>query len=177
MAVTARRVHCIEMEAFAQEVLLDQPLWLMGKKYKLSQLLEAEWNRESFSPSPVPPTAPIQNPRIKQLSLLDELGWQPEKDCSGQAVCPEQVVCPEQACPEQKHWVETYSPSNRKQHSYYRYVWREGRKLRHLHLPGGNVDNQRAIALKERVENAIAIGMPPAIIEQMIKEGNGKEQG
>lgn len=44
MAVTARRVHCIEMEAFAQEVLLDQPLWLMGIDRSI-QFLDAESDR------------------------------------------------------------------------------------------------------------------------------------
>jgi len=119
----------------------------MARKNKIAQLLQEEWNR-----------APAN---VKQLSILEELGWEPEKTCSGQLL--------PQACPEQKHWVETYSPSQRKAYSYYRYVWREKGKLRHRHLPGGNVDSPRAMQLKERVELAIASGMKPEAIEELIK--------
>lgn len=72
--------------------------------------------------------------------------------------------------PEQNHWVETYSPGKRKGYSYYRYVWMVGQKMHHRHLPGGNVDNPKAIALKESVEEAITAGWPPNAIEQLIKQ-------
>lgn len=81
--------------------------------------------------------------------------------CSGQKPSP--------TCPEQKHWIETYSPSKRRGYSYYRYVWRERGKLHHRHLPGGNVRSLCARALKERVESAIADGLSPVEIEQLIK--------
>lgn len=152
----------------------------MGKKYKLSQLLETEWNRSQISPAP-----PVQNPnpRIKQLSLLEELGWQPEESCSGAnpPLCSgadletpavaRVLAAPEQktSAPEQKHWVETYHPSNRPQYQYFRYVWMEGRKLRHLHIKGGDTDNPKAIAMKQMVVRAIAIGMSPMEIQNLIK--------
>lgn len=131
----------------------------MARKHKLAQLLVEEWNRFVVTPA--------ARPGIKQLSILEELGWQPEKSCSGAGVAPEQ----KSPAPEQTHWVETYSPSKRKAYSYYRYVWMEGRKLRHRHLPGGNVDSPRAMQLKERVELAIAARMSPAMIEQLIEQG------
>jgi hypothetical protein len=131
----------------------------MARKHKLAQLLVEEWNRFVV--------APAARPGIKQLSILEELGWQPPKSCSGATPAPEQ----KSPAPEQTHWVETYSPSKRKAYSYYRYVWMEGRKLRHRHLPGGNVDSPRAMQLKERVELAIAARMSPAMIEQLIEQG------
>lgn len=107
-----------------------------------------------------------------------------DKECSGVSnppAAPEQKECSGAAesdtrqeshkfAPEQIHWIETYSPGKRKGYSYYRYVWMEGRKLRHMHLPGGNVDNPKAIALKERVEEAMGAGWPPSAVEQLIKQ-------
>ena len=76
---------------------------------------------------------------------------------------------PIQSAPEQKHWVETYSPSKRKAYYYYRYVWMEGRQLRHKHLPGGNNSSPKAIAIKESVEGAIAQGNSPQQIITLIQ--------
>lgn len=72
------------------------------------------------------------------------------------------------SAPEQKHWIETYSPSKRKAYYYYRYVWMEGRQLKHKHLPGGNNSSPKAIAIKELVENAIAQGNSPTQIITLI---------
>jgi hypothetical protein len=135
----------------------------MARRNQLAQLLQEEWNR-----------APGD---VKQLSILEKLGWEPEKSCSGatsSTPAPEQVNMAleqpsPQAAPEHKHWVEVYSPGKRDRWSYYRYVWMEGRKLRHRHLPGGNVDSPRAMQLKQRVELAIASGMKPEAIEELIK--------
>jgi hypothetical protein len=68
------------------------------------------------------------------------------------------------------HWIETYSPSNCSHHSYYRYVWRERFRLRHRHIPGGNVDNPKAIAMMEKVERAIAEGESPSKIVKLISD-------
>lgn len=93
-------------------------------------------------------------------------------DCSGvnqiTAFTPEQLT-PEQLTPEQPHWVETYSPSNRKNHSYYRYVWMDGQRMHHIHIPGGNTKSDRAISNKTEVERAIALGMWASEIEDLIK--------
>ncbi|AFZ32225.1 hypothetical protein Glo7428_3765 [Gloeocapsa sp. PCC 7428] len=73
--------------------------------------------------------------------------------------------------PEHIHWVETYSPSNKKKHVYYRYVWMEKQKLHHVHIPGGNTANERAIALQEQVTEAIKRGDTPVAIKALIKNG------
>ena len=70
------------------------------------------------------------------------------------------------------HWIETYSPSNCSRHVYYRYVWKERGRLRHRHISGGNVDNPKARALREKVESAIALGSTPANIVAMISRGD-----
>lgn len=114
--------------------------------------------------------ANILEQRLTHLSAAD-------KECSGVSnppVTPEQKKCSGVTggvfTPEQKHWVETYSPGKRKGYSYYRYVWMVGQKMHHRHLPGGNVDNPKAIALKVMVEEAIAAGWPPNAVEQLIKQ-------
>lgn len=66
-----------------------------------------------------------------------------------------------------KHWIEIYP---KKTKHYYRYVYREKGKLHHLHIPGGNTTNPKAIALKEKVVGAIAAGNTPDQIEQLIRE-------
>ncbi len=82
-----------------------------------------------------------------------------EKSCSGAT-----FTAP---APEQKHWVEIYTGSKRKAYYYYRYVWMEGRKLHHVHI-GGAAKSDRAIAMKEKVESAIALGKSPTQIIALI---------
>lgn len=80
------------------------------------------------------------------------------------------VATPNNAATEQfHHWVKPYCPSNRKDHTYYRYTWMEGRKLRHIHIKGGNTKSALAIARASQVEAAITDGKSPAQIEQMIE--------
>ena len=75
----------------------------------------------------------------------------------------------EQSAPEQKpHWIESYSPTNRPGYHYYRYVWMEGRKLHHKHIPG-NVNGPTARRNYLEVDLAIAMKKPPCEIEQLIK--------
>ena len=84
----------------------------------------------------------------------------------------EQVL--EQSAPEQKpHWIESYSPGNKKAYNYYRYVWMQGRKLRHIHIPG-NVNGPTARRNYLEVELAIAMGKAPSVIEQLIKSWKKK---
>ncbi|MBU7587254.1 MAG: hypothetical protein KAF91_31145 [Nostoc sp. TH1S01] len=75
------------------------------------------------------------------------------------------------SAPEQCHWVEKYTVIRYgKQHYYYRYVWMSGRKLHHVHIPGGNVKSAIAIRRKQAIEEAIADGQSPANIEKLIRQ-------
>ncbi|MGI8500148.1 MAG: hypothetical protein ACR2LR_03295 [Hassallia sp.] len=67
------------------------------------------------------------------------------------------------------HWVETYSPSNRKDNKYYRYCWKIKGKICHCHIPGGNVRSSTAMKRKEIVIQAIADGESPQEIKQLIR--------
>lgn len=75
----------------------------------------------------------------------------------------------EQSAPEQfAQWIERYSPSNRKGYVYYRYVWMQGRKLHHIHIPG-NVNGPTARRNYLEVELALAMGKAPGEISLLIK--------
>lgn len=73
------------------------------------------------------------------------------------------------SAPVQNHWVETYCSSKRKENLYYRYVWMDGRRMRHRHIPGGNIHSPEARRKRAEVELAIALHKSPAEIEALIK--------
>ena len=114
--------------------------------------------------------APEQLPIIIARSSEGEITG--AQFCSGAKAKASQGVdfrgAPKSA-PEQKHWVEIYSPSNRKDHKYYRYMWMEGRKILHRHIPGGNTKSPDAIARALGIKSAIASGQSPRQILHLIK--------
>lgn len=81
------------------------------------------------------------------------------------AVVPEHSL----VVPEQVQWVEEYCPSNRKDNHYYRYCYKDRGKIKHRHIPGGNLRSPIAQRKKAAVESAIAAGKSPAEIEKIIK--------
>lgn len=127
--------------------------------------------RSSFSPRTSEYKQCLRNSSSAQTS---------QKVCSGPGSNPctesvfatEQFSGPEQIYPgpEHRHWTETYSPANRKSHTYYRYMWREGRRIKHIHIPGGSaLKASRAQLNWLAVERAIASGQSPSEIIQLIK--------
>ncbi|MBD2435833.1 hypothetical protein [Nostoc sp. FACHB-110] len=73
------------------------------------------------------------------------------------------------SAPEQSHWVEKYTVTRYgTEHYYYRYLWMSGRKLHHVHIPGGNWRSPIAMARKAEIESAIADGQTPKDIEKLI---------
>ncbi|HLO84910.1 MAG TPA: hypothetical protein VK203_07845 [Nostocaceae cyanobacterium] len=80
------------------------------------------------------------------------------------------------SAPEQKisHWLEKY-PVTRgsNQYWYYRYCWMEGRKIHHIHIPGGNINSTVARNRKQRVEEAIRAGESPADIKKILNSPLG----
>ena len=65
-------------------------------------------------------------------------------------------------------WVETYSPSNRKKNLYYRYCWKCKGKIKHRHIPGGNIQSPIPNARKEIIEQSIKSDISPTEIETLI---------
>lgn len=139
----------------------------MTKKRTLSQLIREEYEQKLlFNTDTYSDYSPDWS--VESCSGASLKTAAPEQ----KAAAPEQKTVLEQPltqpAPEQKHWVESYRPSSRKTYYYYRYVWMEGRQLKHKHLPGGNNASPKAIAIKVLVEDAIALGKSPTDIVTLI---------
>jgi hypothetical protein len=67
--------------------------------------------------------------------------------------------------------VNCYKPAGtaRGDLKYFRYSFREGNRIKHLHIPGGNTSRPKAQSNAEAVRKAIASGKSPQYIKQMIK--------
>lgn len=148
----------------------DQDLTSMAAKFNFVEIMLKDFARLIVQEANILEQRSAHLSADKDSSLVSNPpAAREQKKCSG-ATQSDTRQESQKFAPEQIHWIETYSPGKRRGYSYYRYVWMEGRKLRHMHLPGGNVDNPKAIALKERVEEAITAGWPPNAIEQLIKQ-------
>lgn len=113
----------------------------MASKNKINQLIRDEWNKAAVAAT------------ITQIhSGANAISSAPERNPAIPA----------------KHWVETYTPSNCDKYEYYRYVWMEGRKLRHRHISGGNINSPTSRAARLFVECAISSGKSPTEIVQLI---------
>lgn len=81
--------------------------------------------------------------------------------------------------PRPTHWVENYWVKD-KGYWYYRYVWMEGQKLHHVHIPGGNIRSGVSRGRAALVESMIQAGWSSSLIEQHIKQWrpgrNGNER-
>lgn len=111
------------------------------------------------------------DPQIKQLTIWDEIGDSGTKNGSG---VPLKSTTPEPTPEQKRAWVQIYDVTRRgEKHKYFRFCYLSDlnniRTLTRVHLPGGNIQNPKAIALKEKVENAIALGMSVRAIVQIIK--------
>lgn len=75
------------------------------------------------------------------------------------------------SAPERNHWVEEYwveRPTGK--HYYYRYCYMIGRKIKHVHIPGGNSRTPLVIYRKLDIEDLISIGESPDKIVATIKK-------
>ncbi len=77
--------------------------------------------------------------------------------------------------PKYTQWIQTYWVQRRGlKHQYYRFCYLKIRSdigsCVRVHIPGGNTKSDRAIATKELVEEAIALGKSPTQIITLIAE-------
>lgn len=100
---------------------------------------------------------------IQQLSIPFETDERLEK-ASGTDVVPDRKMSALQrfcARASVTPFVETYTPSRRKK-QYFRVSWREGKKFKHVHIPGGNVKaplaQYRAEKLQEMCDRGAELG-------------------
>ncbi|MBW4614235.1 MAG: hypothetical protein KME21_13375 [Desmonostoc vinosum HA7617-LM4] len=105
--------------------------------------------------------------RVPECSVLerDTVPEQKNPGLEAYTDVPEHI----QAVPEHLHWVETYCPSQRKHNHYYRYCYKQGGKIKHRHISGGNVRSPITQQRKQEVEIAIGSGRSPSEIEKLIR--------
>lgn len=67
--------------------------------------------------------------------------------------------------------VHPYLPKGkaRSGHLYYCYTYRDGKRVRNIHIPGGNITSSLAQARAKEVEAAIEFGRSPLEIVKLIK--------
>ncbi len=103
----------------------------------------------------------------------DDPDWGPRNDsgatpkndsgATGPPLAPESTSEPSIDAPESNGYLETYRPggSARSDRLYYRYCYRDGNRITHIHIPGGNVNNPIAQKRADRVREMIRAGKPP----------------
>ncbi|BAY34186.1 hypothetical protein NIES2107_60910 [Nostoc carneum NIES-2107] len=109
--------------------------------------------------------------QVQGMTVLEQVTSDtPERSNPHFSVLEQATTNTTKSAPEQSHWIEKY-PVTRygKEHYYYRYLWMSGRKIHHVHIPGGNIESAIAKSRKSQVESAIADDQTPTEIKQLIK--------
>ncbi|NET71770.1 MAG: hypothetical protein F6K62_12800 [Sphaerospermopsis sp. SIO1G2] len=67
--------------------------------------------------------------------------------------------------------INIYKPSGkaRGNSKYFRYSYRDGSRIKHIHIPGGNISNPLAKQRAKIIDDAIAQKLPPTEIKSMIR--------
>lgn len=131
----------------------------MALKNSIAQLIKDEWNKHE---------------QMRQMTIWDALPSNNQK--TGSCVSPSEPTHERSAEPthEPTQWVQEYTVTKGdNKHKYYRYCYLPEpgniRSAVRVHLPGGNTLSTKALALKNKVEDAIANGLSPAHIRQLIR--------
>ena len=88
-------------------------------------------------------------------------------------------IVPTPPTPKSTTGVHPYMPKGkaRSGHPYYCYTYRDKKRVKNVHIPGGNVTNPLAQARAAEVEAAVEFGREPSEIVKMIKSwGRSRRQ-
>ncbi|MEG4225543.1 hypothetical protein QUA35_06650 [Microcoleus sp. N9_B2] len=73
--------------------------------------------------------------------------------------------------------ISTYRPcGTARSGEYYRFSYRDGSRMRHIHIRGGNTDSPIAQAKVQEVRSLLAAGIPPVQIAATLRNSGGKAQ-
>ncbi len=98
--------------------------------------------------------------------LIDTPQTQNPDTCVGEQVLDDTAPQHDKKC-SPTHWIETYwVQRGEKKYYYFRYMWMEGRKIRRRYI--GSTSSKKAIAIMEKVRDAIALGKSPQEIVELI---------
>ncbi|MEG4497574.1 hypothetical protein QUB05_05615 [Microcoleus sp. F10-C6] len=71
--------------------------------------------------------------------------------------------------------ISAYSPrGTARSGEYFRFSYRDGSRMRHIHIRGGNTDSPISQAKVAEVRSLLAAGIPPAEIATMLRNSGGK---
>ena len=71
--------------------------------------------------------------------------------------------------------ISTYRPrGTARSGEYFRFSYRDGSRMRHIHIRGGNTDSPIAQAKVAEVRSLLAAGIPPGQIAEMLKKPKPK---
>ncbi|MFB8795913.1 MAG: hypothetical protein U7126_17235 [Microcoleus sp.] len=73
--------------------------------------------------------------------------------------------------------ISTYRPrGTARSGEYFRFSYRDGSRMRHVHIPGGNIDSEIAQARLKEVRSALLAGMSPVQVVAVIHSWRGTTQ-
>ena len=73
--------------------------------------------------------------------------------------------------------ISTYRPrGTARSGEYFRFSYRDGSRMRHVHIPGGNTDSEIAQARLKEVRSALLAGMSPVQVVAVIHSWRGTTQ-
>ena len=87
------------------------------------------------------------------------------------SVVSESKCTTEKLVSESSGTINTYCAAGkaRGHNQYFRYSWRDGNRVRHRHIPGGNIDSLTAQKRVAMILLEIGVGRSPEYILEMIK--------
>ena len=94
-----------------------------------------------------------------------------ESNLSNDSVTPEPVTESNLSNDSVTRSISRYQPGGTARGGqYFRFSYRSGKKVRHVHIPGGNTDSVIAIARCEEIREAIALGVSSDVIAQCLRD-------
>lgn len=141
--------------------------------------VESQPSSEKFATEHSPPIQVVDTPVATEQTNTEVKVKPKTTDASKPNKCVRLQVATNtsEVATEQSHldkkntqWVETYWVKRKgEKHYYYRYCWMEGRKQHNVHIGGGNVRSPLAWEIKQEVEEAIQLELPPFQIKSLIR--------
>ncbi len=149
---------------------------------KTSQTVVGDWDNDvaveelpKRGKKPPAPPSPKKHDSLTPLGVIESLVLTPLID-SLTHLLPVSESTPE--CPsDEPTAINIYTPRGkaRADYQYFRYSYRDGSRIRHCHIPGGNIHSALAQSRRDQLEEMVRQGRSPSEIVQMIQSWGRKQ--